>query len=144
MSDKGFVIRCRALIIHDGRLLVVKHTPESTFYALPGGHLEWGEGIKECMSREIEEELGIKAELGRLFYVNTFMDEEVQSIEFFFEVKNSKDYADLKKLTGTHSSEIHEFRWVGKNDDARILPPGIDEALKNGTLESDSVRFIKG
>lgn len=142
--DKKFVIRCRALIIYEGKLLVVKHTPESMFYALPGGHLEWGEGIKECMSREIEEELGIKAELGRLFYVNTFMDSDVQSIEFFFEVKNSKDYADLKKLAGTHSSEIREFRWLGNGDNASVLPPGINEALKNGTLESDTVQFIKG
>ena len=95
--DKKFIIRCRAIIIHEGKLLVVKHTPESAFYALPGGHLEWGEDIKECMSRELEEELGVRGEIGRLFYVNTFIDEGVQSVEFFFEIKNAKDYVSTSR-----------------------------------------------
>jgi ADP-ribose pyrophosphatase YjhB (NUDIX family) len=142
--DKKFVIRCRAIIIHEGKFLVVKHTPESAFYALPGGHLEWGEDIKECMSRELEEELGVRGEIGRLFYVNTFIDEGVQSVEFFFEIKNAKDYASTSRPVGSHASELHEIRWVQKDDDVNILPPGIDKALKAGTLESDTTRFIKG
>jgi len=149
MNNKT-VIRCRAIILHEGKLLVVKHSVENTYYALPGGHLEWGEDMKECMSRELEEELGIKGDVGRLFYVNNFVGNETnyiakgtQSIEFFFEIKNSADYANMNKATGLDAEEIYEIKWVGKNDNVDIMPLAIVEGLKNGTLESDTVRFIR-
>jgi ADP-ribose pyrophosphatase YjhB (NUDIX family) len=142
--DKKFLIRCRAIIIYEGKLLVVRHTPESVFYALPGGRLEWGEDMKECMSRELEEELGVRGDVGELLYVNTFIDNDTQSVEFFFEIKNSADYANANRPVGSHANEIHELRWVSKNDDVGILPPGIDKDLKEGSLEPESVRFIRG
>ncbi len=149
--DKKTIIRCRAIIIHEGKLLVVKHSPENTFYVLPGGHLEWGEDVKECMSRELEEELGIKGDVGRLLYVNNFIGNDTnyigkgtQSIEFFFEIRNSADYAKTDKPIGSHAAEIYELKWVGKNDAVKIMPLAIDRGLKEGTLESESVRFICG
>ena len=34
--------------------------------------MEWGEGTKDCLKRELHEELGLTAEIGDLFYVNDF------------------------------------------------------------------------
>ena len=71
---KRFVIRCRAIILYEGKLLAVKHSHNANFAVLPGGHLEWKEDIKEGLRREIVEELGVVPEIGRLLYVNNFMD----------------------------------------------------------------------
>lgn len=67
-----FVIRSRAIIVHEGKLLVVRHAHNPSYAALPGGHLEPGEGPQATLIREIEEELGVTPTLGRLLYVNTF------------------------------------------------------------------------
>ncbi len=138
-----FIIRCRAIIFHEGKLLVVKHVNNTRgSYALPGGHLEYGEGIEECMKREVLEELGIEPKLGKLLYINNFSDGNSQSIEFFFEVLNTLDYADESLLKGTHSHEITELVWASPEDDLNILPAKIAEDLKNGSLLADQTRYI--
>lgn len=144
-DNKKFVIRCRAIILHEDRLLVVKHPHDTSFAALPGGHLEWGEDVKECLSREIVEELGVKPDIGRLFYINTFADgEKTQPIEFFFEVTNGRDYLDTEKLTRSHAHELSEICWASPTSDIKILPQKLAQDLKNGEIESNEIRYIKG
>ncbi|OGI65549.1 hypothetical protein A3A95_02870 [Candidatus Nomurabacteria bacterium RIFCSPLOWO2_01_FULL_39_18] len=113
--------------------------------ALPGGHLEWREDIKECLSREIIEELGVKPEIGKLLYINNFTQtDNKQYVEFFFEVKNGVDYLDTQKLTRSHAHEIAEIVWVSPNEDIHILPKNLGEDFKAGKIVSNEVRYIKG
>ncbi|HET9641390.1 MAG TPA: NUDIX domain-containing protein [Candidatus Paceibacterota bacterium] len=143
MSENKFVIRCRAIIIHDEKLLVVSHPHDTSFYALPGGHLEWGENAHECMRREIIEELGVEPEIGRLLYVNTFMDGNTkQPFEFFFEVLNGSDFLDADKRDRTHGHEISDMQWIGADTDIRILPGQLEADLRAGNLLADITRFI--
>ncbi len=144
-KEKKFVIRCRAIIVHEGRLLVVRHAHDTSFAALPGGHLEWGEDAKECMSREIVEELGVRPEIGRLLYINTFIDGvDTQPIEFFFEVLNGADYLNSDNLARTHAHEISEIVWASPTDDIKILPEKMGADFKRGRLFSDEIRYLKG
>lgn len=117
-----------------------------SFAALPGGHLEWGEDVKECLKREIVEELGIEPEIGRLLYINTFFDaaKNTQPIEFFFEVKNGDKYLESEKLTRTHAHELGEIVWARPTDDVRILPRELGEDFRRGTVLADEPRYIKG
>ncbi|MFA6353947.1 MAG: NUDIX domain-containing protein [Candidatus Paceibacterota bacterium] len=144
MENKKFVIRCRAIIFDEGKLLVVKHPHDTSFVALPGGHLEWGENIKEVLSREIKEELGVDPEIGRLLYINNFMDgENIQSIEFFFEILNSSEYKNIENITKTHAHEITETLWVGSSDLVTLRPKELWEDFKTGKIFSDQIRYIK-
>ena len=142
--EKKIIIRARAIILHDGKLLVVRHSHDSSFAALPGGHLEWGENIKECLSREIIEELGVTPEIGRLLYINNFIEKDiVQSVEFFFEIINSDEFVNLENLTRTHAHELFEIKWVEHNDLINILPQSFDKDFKMGKVISDQVRFLQ-
>ncbi|MEI8337557.1 MAG: NUDIX hydrolase [bacterium] len=139
-----FMIRCRAIIFHDGKLLVVRHNRDSSFVALPGGHLEQGEDVKECLRREIVEELGIEPEIGRLLYIHTFQDlNNKQDVEFFYEIRNSEKYLDCKNLSGSHTFEIADIFWMSPTDDVQILPKKIAEDFRAGKLLSDEVKYIK-
>ena len=142
-AEKKFVIRCRGIILHENKLLLVRHPHDTSFAALPGGHLEWGEDVKACMQREIVEELGVEPKIGRLLYVNTFEDKDnTQSVEFFFEITNGSDYVDCESRARSHAHELAELKWTSPDEDVRILPKQLEDDFKKGNLISDQVRFL--
>ena len=70
------------------------------FLKFPGGGLDFGEGIRDCLKREFLEELNLNVEIADLFYVNDFYqpskfnDDQIVSIYYF--VNANKD--DLKEI----------------------------------------------
>lgn len=138
-----FKVRCRALIRHDGKLLVVKHVESADFWALPGGHLEAGEGIEECLVREITEELGIRPVVERLAYVQTFqLTGQPQSVEFIFEIANGADYLKLDDFHRSHAFELIDMQWAQPTDTITIMPQKIGDDFKAGIVPTDRVTFI--
>ena len=56
-----------ALIMQDGKLLICQRTKHQTMplkWEFPGGKIEEGEQPRDAMRRELEEELGIHADVG--------------------------------------------------------------------------------
>ncbi len=146
MEHTKFFVRCRAVIVHEGKLLTVKHDKSLPYAVLPGGHLEPGESIEACLKREIFEELGIEPEVGRLIYVHKFIKRgtEQETIEFIFEVTNGKDFFEAKSFSGTHNFEIGETIWVSREDSIQILPEKFGKDFKNDNLPKSEPRFING
>jgi ADP-ribose pyrophosphatase len=54
-----------ALILHDGKLLLVKRgvEPEKGRWSIPGGAVDLGEKVREAAIREAEEESGLEIEI---------------------------------------------------------------------------------
>jgi ADP-ribose pyrophosphatase YjhB (NUDIX family) len=63
---------CRALVVKDGKILLVRMTYIDGWY-LPGGGVDRGESFEASVIRELEEECGLKALKISLFglYFNT-------------------------------------------------------------------------
>jgi ADP-ribose pyrophosphatase YjhB (NUDIX family) len=73
MSHSKDLPRTRvAVVLVDGdRLLLVRHRKgEKTYWLLPGGGLDYGEGIFECAARELREETGLEIEAEKLLYLS--------------------------------------------------------------------------
>jgi 8-oxo-dGTP pyrophosphatase MutT (NUDIX family) len=68
-TEGRFNCRVAGLIIHEGRLLVMKD-PRTTYYYLPGGRIALNETSEEALKREMQEELGIAITIERLLWVN--------------------------------------------------------------------------
>lgn len=143
MENKNIVVKVRGIILNEDRLLVAQHK-RSQFMALPGGHLEYGEDVITCLKRELVEELGVLPEIGRLLYINTFIEDKdnIEYVEFFFEVKNGKDYMEIDGLERTHAYELTEIMWISPNDNISILPKQFDEDFKGNKIFEGGVKFI--
>lgn len=135
-------IGVRAIIYQDGKILAVIHkskdgTPKD-WWAIPGGGLDPGESLEDGLKREMEEELGVVIQPGRLLCIQQFMsgrqdcDEE---LEFFFLVENSDDFAAIDFMHTTHGAiELAACEFI---DPSRV-------AIKPEFLgEIDLVRYVE-
>jgi 8-oxo-dGTP diphosphatase len=60
-----------ALICREGKILAAQRPVADNLALLwefPGGKVEVGETNEECLARELKEELGVEAEIGRYFH----------------------------------------------------------------------------
>ncbi len=77
MSDglaARFPVSVKGVVAPDGRFVLLKN--ERDEWELPGGKLEPGEAIEDCLAREIEEELNLPVKVGRplnnwVYFVNS-------------------------------------------------------------------------
>lgn len=63
-------IRVTGVLVENGAMLL-EHVKlrERSNWSLPGGSLEWGETIEECLEREVFEETGVHVVADELLYV---------------------------------------------------------------------------
>lgn len=77
-------VTARALITENEKLLLV--SDDGNFWYTPGGRLEKGETLTECIIREVEEETGIQVVPQKMLFIEEFFDKKnkVQKIEVYF------------------------------------------------------------
>ncbi|WP_276495769.1 NUDIX domain-containing protein [Pontibacter litorisediminis] len=83
-------VRACGILIQDDKLLLVRHgrtMGNDAFWAPPGGGVEFGESMQQCLKREFKEETGLEIEVSRFLFVNEFLQPPLHAVEFFFEVK---------------------------------------------------------
>lgn len=86
-----------------------------SFTKFPGGGLEWGEGLKDAVKREFQEEFQLEIEVGEQFFVNTFFqqsafNEEDQIISFYFLVE-AKSKIEILEHSLPLNQEGEFLRW---------------------------------
>ncbi len=68
-------IRIAALIRQGDSVLLIEHRKgDRKYWLLPGGGLEYGEGIKACLEREMREETNLQVSVGDLAFVSESID----------------------------------------------------------------------
>lgn len=86
----------------------------------PGGGLEEGEGLEDCLKREWMEELGLEIEIEKHFYTTDFYIKsafnEAQLISIYYEVKLLKKAPISTKTKAFDFDEERDgaqiFRWL--------------------------------
>ena len=80
-------------------------------WQVPGGGMEYGEGIYETLDREVMEELGVKVEVISLVpYIDTdiFIDRQMVFITYLCKLKNTSEIILNEEAT--------EYRWFSLNE----------------------------
>jgi 8-oxo-dGTP diphosphatase len=111
-----------ALILRGDRILLCRKNRDTSRLILPGGRIEPGESDRECLVREIREELGAVT-LGRTEYVGTYEDQA--SMDDPNVVKRLRISLYRGELSGepTPCVEIRELVWFGPDSDRSALTP---------------------
>ena len=85
-------IRVNGLLVRDNALLLVKMLSPvvgKPVWIPPGGGLEYGETMQQCLAREFREETGLEVETGRLRHVKEMVNPPYHAVEFYFEVEQT-------------------------------------------------------
>jgi len=127
-------INVRAIVWRDGKILAVKHKEsdgkESEYWAVPGGGLDPLEELRSGVVREVFEETGVNAKVGRLMFMQQFhskregFDEE---LEFFFQVEDSPAFDSVDLAATSHGiDEISRIEFVDPKQ-VNIKPERLSE-----------------
>lgn len=142
---KFFELTAKAVIVNEeNQVLLVrreKHDPIAPGkYDLPGGRVETGEGIRESVIREVEEELGVEVELGPVIYAFDFGKEyekecEIGNEKVIFNGKGLRFLAFYKGSEIKLSKEHDKYEWLS-----------LEKALEkfgDSDFEKDKAESIK-
>lgn len=129
-------LRVYGLLIHNGHVLVSDELIKGQrITKFPGGGLEFGEGLKDCLVREIQEEMGVQALDLVHFYTTDFFQQssfhrtpmQVVSVYFTFRVVDPSLIPTVQVpftgITGPGDQEV--FRWLrieGGSEEELTLP----------------------
>jgi ADP-ribose pyrophosphatase YjhB (NUDIX family) len=112
-AGKEFLVRSAGILIHGDSVLMQEGEDGEggKQYALPGGHLEFGESLATCMTREVFEESGLNVEADKLVYIHenfyTLKGVETHEIGFYFLVDLSSEFPTPDRAGYIPSHESH-------------------------------------
>ncbi len=123
LGDTRMKVVTAAVIIENGRLLLARR-PEGDnlagLWELPGGKIEPGESLQECMERELLEELGMSSVVG----------EEIARTVYHYGHGTFEMVALLAQRGSEYRPTFHsEIRWLTRGELTEISLAPADVAL---------------
>ena len=129
-----FNLRVYGILINDKKQILVadEYIRGGLYTKFPGGGLEFGEGTRDCLKRELKEELGIESEIGDHIYTTDYFqmsafrpDDQIISIYYFArQLEELKvplrlkpfDFDDKQMEIYNNTGEAESFRLIDWND----------------------------
>jgi ADP-ribose pyrophosphatase YjhB (NUDIX family) len=133
-----FNYRVGAIIIKDGKILVVKNNKSSYYYSV-GGRVKFDETCEEAVIREVEEELGLRVEIDRpVFFHEQFFNEQdsnehFHEISMYYLMKIPENIEKIKCNSFTEKGAKEKLYWlpIEKLADFTVFPKFLTKELSN-------------
>ncbi len=147
MNIHTITIRVYGLLIHHGKILLSRERIKGNIYTkFPGGGLELGEGVIDCLKREFKEEAGIELNDARHFYttedfIPSAFDASVQVLSLYYKVgspqKDNIAIADPDNLSvgGTHEQVLYWCELDRLNEEEIELP--VDKIVVRKLIKAE-------
>ena len=121
MTD--LIVVCAAIIEGDARYLVTRRQAGvhlEGYWEFPGGKCEPGETLAICLARELQEELGVGADVG----------EEVLATRYAYPDRVVELHFLRSRVIGEPLPQVgQELRWVALDELPRLAFPPADAEL---------------
>ena len=129
IEDGFFNLRVGAIILRDGKFLMVKSAGHLYCYSV-GGRIRFGETAEQAAVREVEEETGVRLEIERLGFVeeNYFYGDSpwnrgrlIYELAFYFYMKTPPDFQPAHS-SFDEDGVSQRLEWVGPDTEKTIYP----------------------
>lgn len=112
-------VATRAIIIKDDKILL-GYEAKPDQYIIPGGGLEKGETLDECVVREVKEETGLIIEPIKCYLEITELFLTIKHINYYYFVSITSETGETS-LTQGEINEGLTSRWVETNEAVKIF-----------------------
>lgn len=137
-------VNTRAIIMRDGKLLTVRHKDRNgqpaPYSAVPGGGLDPHESLYDGARREVMEELGVEARIGKLLFIQQYFTKRsgfTEELELFFAIDNPEDFDGIDLKNTSHGDdEIAYFEYVDPKE-ALVYPKFLSEIDLDAYINGD-------
>ena len=128
LTHPRFLIGVMALIRDEqGRVLILEHTYRREHpWGLPGGYLQAREEPAQGLAREVEEETGLRVEVGELLAAGLYRDDQLDLL-YRARVVGGSHHATL---------EVSGWRFAEERELLGILPNQLTMLRRAGQLQS--------
>ena len=119
-ADKSYVKRVGVYAIIEDEKKLIAIVKTSTGYFLPGGGLEDGESLEECLKRECLEEIGAKIfhlnnfAQGNCFFYSTTVNKYMEGFGYFFT-------GNIETELTVKTEPDHELIWLSASEALCLL-----------------------
>jgi ADP-ribose pyrophosphatase YjhB (NUDIX family) len=135
-------VRPAICIVENEKILTMRYRYGNTdVYNLPGGNLEFGEKMTECLVRELQEELQVKVETGEMLCLaDVFIEEKrTQTLHTIFRGKITSSTPTLNPAETT-ALDVH---WLPIEELPTVhLYPAIGKELLKAIKNELPNRFL--
>ena len=126
-------VRVCGVCVQDGKILLINHAglnESNEFWSPPGGGLQFGEAIDECLKREFLEETNTVISVGKFLKIREFIQLPLHAIELYYEVKIESGNIETGFDPEMEEQIIKDIQWISLEE---ILRKG--EGNFSGALE---------
>ncbi len=124
-----FNIRVYGICINERQEVLLSNESyrDLNFTKFPGGGLEFGEGMIDCLKREFQEEFKLEIEVGELFYLTDFFQvsafsENDQVISVYYLIQADLAILDQRTNNRTGEEELHWAKLSQVTEDLFTFP----------------------
>lgn len=126
---KTFYVGIKAVIVKDGKVLILKGSAGRDFWEVPGGRIDGDESIEQALRRELREELpNIKAivadQVLDAYRLHKDIDDDKSLVLIFYRV--SADFTGDPEISNEHS----EWKWANLDDAMSLVNDSCKAAVR--------------
>ena len=146
--DNGLInLRVGAIIMQDGKLLMVGNKKRPEYLYTVGGRIQFGETAEEAVIREVYEETGVRMAIDRLGFVheNYFYGDDdlndgklIYEISFYYYMKTPADFTPVCR-SFTEDGQEEFLRFIAPDSTEKYYPDFFRTELKSPT---NSVKYF--
>ncbi len=123
-------LRVGAIIMKNGKILMVGNSIHPEYLYSVGGRIKFGETSEEAVVREVFEETGVKLEIDRLGFIheNYFygdiaanLDKLIYEVSYFYYMKVPDDFEPVS-MSMVEDDHEEYLRWIDINDPILYYP----------------------